>query len=368
MRNLLFLVLVVVVVRCILVGVAMVRGPGPAAVVAVESGQHSDAWWYLHIANEGYPQIADPAQFGHADRTGVLQSPWAFFPLYPLLVHGSAQLLRIDGIHAMFLLSWVLGIAALLVFHRLMVQLRGEGAALWSSIALLLFPMAIYFHVHYTEALFLLALAGAFLSVARGRSGWAAAACGALVLVRPNGLLCLLPIALFAVEHAGLEWKQVRARPGELVRRLLFLLPALLAFAGYGLYQWSMTGTPFAFSAAQAGWGRQLMWPFLAFFRSGDTATQIESVYTLLLIAATIPLWKRLPLSFNLLLWINILVPLCSGSVDSMMRFTLVLFPYFLLLGDRLQRSPVRWVVLVVFFGLQLGYWWLWLEGHPLTA
>lgn len=368
MRNLLLLVLVVVVVRGVLLGVALVRDPGPVAAVAVESGLRSDAWWYLRIANEGYPPVTDPAQFGHADRTGVLQSPWAFFPLYPLLVQCTAQLLRIDGVQAMFLLSWLLGIAALLVFHRLMARLQGDGAALWSSAALLLFPVAVHFHVYYTEALFLLALAGAFLAVRSGRPWWAAVACAALVLVRPNGLLCLLPIAVFALECAGMRWRQALSRPGRTMRQLLFLLPALLAFAGYGLYQWSMTGTPFAFSAAQAGWGRQLMWPFLAFFRSGDMATQIESVYTLLLIAATIPLWKRLPLSFNLLLWINILVPLCSGSVDSMMRFTVVLFPYFLLLGRWLHGSPARWAVLAGSFCLQLGYWWLWLEGHPLTA
>lgn len=368
MRNLLILVLTLVAMRTVLLITAWAREPAPLATVALQSGLRHDAGWYLRIATEGYPRITDPAQFGHADRTGVLQSPWAFFPLYPLLVQSSARLLRIDMVPAMYLLGWLLGVAALLVVHRLLVHLHGERAALWSSAAWLAFPTAVHLHVYYTEALFLLALAGAFLSVARGRKVWAAVACVALVLVRPNGLLCLLPIALFAMERTGLGWKHLLARPRGSVPRLLFLLPALLAFAGYGLYQWSMTGTSLAFSAAQAGWGRQLMWPFLAFFRSGDMATQVESVYTLLLIAATVPLWKRLPLSLNVLLWLNILVPLCSGSVDSMMRFTVVLFPYFLLLGERLHRFRLRWAVVVLGFTLQLGYWWLWLEGHPLTA
>jgi hypothetical protein len=64
-----------------------------------------------------------------------------------------------------------------------------------------------------------------------------------------------------------------------------------------------MTGYYFAFSIAQAGWYREFMFPLFAFFRRGDFATQFNSVYTILVIILSAMIWKKLPLSMNLLAW-----------------------------------------------------------------
>jgi hypothetical protein len=100
-----------------------------------------------------------------------------------------------------------------------------------------------------------------------------------------------------------------------------------LALVLYGMYQYQMTGNYMAFGAAQAGWGRRFMFPFMAFFREGDVRMQFNSVYTILVMVYAIYFARKMPLSFQLLVWIGLLLPLTAGSVVSMPRFISMLFP-----------------------------------------
>ncbi len=363
MRNGIRIALFVFALRLLYAALAAVLDAGPL----VDQGFRSDAGWYAQIATEGYPEVNDPDQLGYVRGPEVRQSPWAFFPLYPLVVHVVMELIGVEAAQAMFLLSWLLGIAALVLYHRFAVEWSDADTARWATLALGLFPAGIYFHVYYTEALFIALMMAAFLAVQRGAWAWAAATAALLVLVRPNGMVLLLPLALFAWERKGPAWKELLHLPPRAARSVLFLLPAVVAFVTFTIYQWHHTGTPFAFAAAQAGWGRSLTWPFHAFFRSGDVATQVESVYTIGLIGCAALLTRRLPTSFAVLVWMGILLPLTSGSVDSMLRFTLGFFPLFLPAGAWLARSRWRWPVLASYTLLQLSCWVLWLQGHPIT-
>lgn len=368
MKASILILLAIVVWRGLYGGLSFVSEQGSFGSALTSSGLRNDAWWYLRIAEEGYPRITDRRELGYVDRELVVQSAWAFFPAYPVLVGGLARAFGISTPMTMFWLSWPLAFAAALFFFRFSERWQGARAAWWSLGVLLLCPMGIYMHVYYTEGLFLAALMGAFWAFYAERRGPAALCCVVLVLVRPNGLLILLPIALFILERADISLRTVLSRRREVWRHMYPLIPAVLAFMTYCVYQWVRTGTPFAFSVAQGGWDRHLTWPFLAFFRSGDVATQVESWYSIVLVLLTMPLWKRLPLSFNVLLWVNILLPLCSGSPDSMIRFTLGMFPYFLLFGGWLEHARLRWIILGAFVVLQMGWWVLWLDAHPITA
>ncbi|MFZ1687098.1 MAG: hypothetical protein WAU70_06740 [Flavobacteriales bacterium] len=369
-RDLLFVTAAVLGVRMASMVIDAYRAPDPEMddfERAETVGSRGDTGWYLAIAEHGYPVITDRDAIGHARKDDVVQTQWAFFPLYPWLIRATMLGLGITASAAMALWSLVLGIAALLLFHRFARERIGDSSARWVTAGLLLFPTGIYFHVHYTEALFFVLLMGAFLAAHHQRAMMVAACAALLALVRPNGLFMLLPIAVYWLERTGVPFSAALRDRRKVFSLLIMLLPAVLVFIGYCTFQWSRTGTPFAFSYAQAGWDRHLTFPFMAFFRSGDVGTQVESWYTIVLILFTIPLWKRLPLSFNLLLWLNILLPLCSGSVDSMTRFTIVLFPYFLLLGKWLEQFRFRWIVLTVSFLVQLGWWLLWLAGEPIA-
>jgi Gpi18-like mannosyltransferase len=326
-----------------------------------------DAGWYQLIATEGYSMIGPGESLGHWDGADIHQTAWAFFPLYPWTIRAFTFLTGLE-ISVSFLVVGAL-LSALIAFlaFRLFSLKSSNAAASWGVLALFLQPFAIYFHLGMTEALFLSALLGAFLAIEE-RSGFALAlSTTILVLTRPNGLFMLPVLLVYMAEKAGdvaLLWKQ----PRILLARVWPMAFPLLAFAAYCAFQWSQTGNAFAFSTAQAGWDRHFTWPHAGFFNAGDVATQFDSWFTLALLALVFLLRKQLPFSMNLLLWISILLPLFSGTVASMPRFSTVLFPLFMLAGNLFARWRWRVPVLVASFLLQLGWLQLWLNGALITC
>lgn len=326
-----------------------------------------DAGWYQLIATEGYPVIGPGESLGYWDGADIHQTAWAFFPLYPWTIRAFAWLTGL-GMSASFLMMGALLSAALAwLAYRFFSLKADETAAGWGVMALFLQPFGIYFHLGMTEALFLSALLGAFIAIEE-RSGFALAVSTAiLVLTRPNGLFMLPVLLVYMAEKEGdvaLLWK----RPRILLLRFWPMVFPLLAFVAYCAFQWSLTRNAFAFSAAQAGWGRHFTWPHTGFFNAGDIATQFDSWFTLALLALVFLLRKRLPLSMNLLLWISILLPLFSGSVAAMPRFASILFPLFMLFGSLLAQWRWRAPALALSFLLQLGWLRLWLDGALITC
>ena len=327
-----------------------------------------DAGWYQLIAVEGYRTPATGADLGHWHGSDVHQTEWAFFPLYPWLVRAISAITGLGVPAAMLLLGAIFSCIVAVLAMNLFTFLKGPVVAVWSTFALFMQPFGIYFHLGMTEGLFLAALLGSFISVAN-RSWIGLAVCTtALVLTRPNGLFLLPVLLLFAAEVDGMDSRSSLNRPEYWIKRAAPLLFPVTAFAAYCVFQWQRTGDAFAFSSAQAGWARSFTLPFEGFFNGGDIATQFDSWYTLVLLAVLILLWKRLPLSFNILLGISILLPLFSGSVASMPRFTTILFPLFLLAGEWLAASRWRYPVLAVCFAAQLFWFGLWLNGALITC
>ena len=348
------IVLVLVAIRLALIALHVESSDMPW----IEAGHRHDSGWYQKIALNGYP--ADPKDLGEP----YVQTEWAFFPLYPLLIRATMSVGFSDPVLAMEVLSWPLMILAVIGFAGLSRRLLSERTAHFALLLFVCFPFSIFLHVHYSEALFLSLLFASFNAIHDRRSVVASFLLAALVLVRPSGLFMLPPALLFHMERSG----HLFSDPRHYHRSLWIAIPAVICFSAYTFFQFQMTGDPFAFSSAQAGWGRRLSWPWESFFSSGDIATQIESIYTILLIPFAIFLLKDQPRSFQLLVLINILMPLLSGSVDSMTRFTLVMFPLFLGLAEKIGSWKRPWPVLAIMLFLQTICVWLWSKGHMLMA
>lgn len=327
-----------------------------------------DAGWYKRIALNGYPEVGSGEDLGHWQGTDIHQTEWAFFPLYPWLVRTTLHATGLGVGQVYMVLGALLSALLALMAYHLFSYMQGATSAYWGVLALLSQPFGIYFHLGMTEALFLCALLGCFLAVKK-RWPWGLAFCASiLVLTRPNGLFLLPVLVLYANELDGNPVSSLWRDPMGAFQRSWPLLFPLAAFAGWCILQWHMTGEPFAFSAAQAGWGRSLTWPFKGFFNAGDLATQFDSWFTIGLLGVAFTVRKQLPPSLNLLLWVSILLPLFSGSVASMPRFTTVLFPLFLLAGNWLAGQRWKVPILAMAFMLQLGWFVLWLKGDLLTC
>ena len=277
-----------------------------------------DGRWYRMVAESGYLLV--PGR----------QSDPAFFPLYPVLlraVHG----LGIGYTTAGPLLSTGALLGALVAFHALSRDLFGETFARRAAVYAAIFPLGTVFSMTYPESLVLAALALAGLAALRER-WWLAGACAAAAaLARPEGVFVALPIAAAA-------W-QARGRLSPSARGGAFgaaLAPAA-ALASFPLYLATVLHDPLAWTRAERAWGRHFS-PigFVAALRGLPAELARNpwlvrdvvalAVYLVLLVAAR---RAGTPLPWLLAGLAVVVLPIFSGSFESIGRFGLLVPPLF---------------------------------------
>jgi mannosyltransferase PIG-V len=318
-----------------------------------------DAQWFVHIADHGYDS----------------KQATSFFPLYPLLVHGLAFVVR-STVVAGVLLSLVAAAVAALLLVEIARPLLGPRGARDAVLLVALYPLAFVFTAVQSDALFLALSAGAFLAALRGR-GWIAGICGGLaVATRLVGLALLPALLLLLWPRRGREL----ARPAPLL-----LLPA--ALGGYMLYLHRHVHDALAFQhAQQVFWLRRTpplgplsgLWEAIQSGRRGGAELVLHlprgqgaptgyvareqvatwnAVHLLLLLAAlglTWVAWKRLGPAFGLYslatLALILLSPPAYFPLASFPRYLLADFPVFLVLAALLRDHPrARQIVLFTF-------------------
>jgi hypothetical protein len=193
-----------------------------------------DGRYYLRIAAHGYP--------------GALthDAPQAaFFPLYPLLVHGIGVALGGNWALAGLATSLLTGAAACLAVGALARDRAGEEAGVRAGWLFAVAPGAAFLSPAYAEGLAISLCAVALLLLDRRRWG-AAGVVGALATASS-------PLALpIVVAGAWAAWRSGEARA--------WWAPALATsgFGSYCVFLWARMGTPFGwFDAERVGWAGQ---------------------------------------------------------------------------------------------------------------
>jgi Gpi18-like mannosyltransferase len=322
--------------------------------------QH-DSGWYQQIATNGHHKINKEDL---APKPGVWQqSYYAFFPLYPLLSGAILHFVNFDFDYIAFLWSLVLSTLCFWVFFLLAKDfLSNAYKAFWATLVLIIFPFHFYFSMFMTEALFLLLLALCFLCI-RKNNKLAFSICAALlVLSRPNGIFMAIPLYAFYVENKAFD-KKLSIKDFFPLEFMAF--PATMVC--YCIYLNYMTGDFLAFSTAQKGWDKHFQFPLKSLFNDGSLRVKFHSVYSILIMLFAIFNFKKWPLSFNLLIWINILLPLSAGTPTSMARYISVIFPLFFLLGSSLRELKYKELIIALLFSAHLWSYYYWLTGDPLT-
>lgn len=290
-----------------------------------------DAPHYLDLARDGY--VA----------SGVGARWIVFYPLYPWLVRAAAFVLR-DYLLAAFFVSAVASVAAALLLYRLARLDETEETARASVIFLLTFPTAYFLHIGYTESLFLALTLGAFLA-ARGGRWWVAGLLGALAgMTRVNGLL-LAPA--LACEALG----EYRRGPRRWRWRWLWALSSAAGFGVYLLINYRLFGEPLAFLDAQHDyWYKHLTWPWLGVretwaalaVRPPAEALMVgwqELLFVLVGLGCAVWCWARQRPSYAVWVTLNWLLWTSTSFVLSVPRYTLALFPLYLLFARADARS-----------------------------
>jgi hypothetical protein len=302
-----------------------------------------DAWHYTRIAESGYPSL-DPS------RT-------AFFPLFPTLIRIVAELQgrtdRAGLFVAAILVANVCLVAATMVLAALVRLDLTPDDARRSAWYLLVFPTSLFLSAGYSESLFLLLTMGAILACRTDRWLWAAGLGMFAAVTRPVGLVICVPLAVeaFLAWRASGQWRWRSA--------VAFVAP----FVGFGAWMLYLNTTfrdPLAFLHAQKGWDRSLELPWDTFFHFFEGRLTLESglhsltdlTFTIVGISLALLAWRWLRTSYALYMTALLLVPLSTGTLLSMPRFLLVMFPMYLVLAILGRRTAVHETLLVVGMGL----------------
>lgn len=314
-----------------------------------------DAWYYNDIARHLYQNKDDV---------------FAFFPLYPLLSRGLSELTAWPVYVSGIVIANLAVIGALLLLYKVYYQKLGREPLSIAVILLAVWPSSIFLSSFYSESLYLLFVVWSFQYFRRGNMPLSGVT-GALVsATRPTGLV-LLPA--FAAEAL---WKERR-----ITWPMLWLLLIAAGVAGYSIFCLFQTGDPLFFSHIQKNWNRALSspWPvfldhFSTMVQSNHLTNEVSFVFLLDMLSALFALalipyvWKRLGMAEALFVLGTLVLTFSTGSTRSLTRFTLTLFPLFLVLGDMLQG---RWRVVValvmvlmtlsVFTTVEFAVWmWTW--------
>lgn len=315
--------------RCIVLATAaIVQATGtPHGAAGVALGgrgtldvlQSWDGRWYRTIATHGYLLI--PGR----------QSDPAFFPLLPIVLRISRLVGLSYGIGSVVVSSVAFGIG-LLALYELVRTWLPEPIARRSAVYAAIFPMSFVFSMMYPEAIAfaLIALAGVF--AARRRWASCAACAAAATLARPEGAILIIPIAAAAAQ----AWKSMpTASRGRAVGAALSPIAALVGYSGY---LWWSLGQPFAWTKAQAAWGRSFhstgiyaaLLSLLTAARHHETWLFRDGIFCLVFLVCLLVAWRAgVPRAWIVAGAAMVLLPLTSGAFTSDARFGLLALPVY---------------------------------------
>ena len=181
--------------------------------------------------------------------------------------------------------------------------------------------------------------------------------------------MVVLPLAI----EAFLEWRAGRLRPWRPMWRpaVAVALPGVFLL-GWMWFLWMRLGDPLAFLHAQDGWNREVgpPWDTLIEFFNGRFSLHsglhslTDLAFTIIGIAGVILSWRWLRPSYTVWFGVMMLVPLMTGSLESMPRFVLVMFPLYLVLAILGRRQGVHETLLVVGMGVSGIYMALYAQWY----
>jgi hypothetical protein len=293
-----------------------------------------DAGWYHGIASQGYV-------YGEGGRTNL-----AFFPLYPMLMRGGGTLLgsrQEDFYFAGIVISWLAFAAAMVVLYQLARLDLDERAAGRAVVYAAVFPFAYFFGMVYSESLFFLGLVGAAYAMRTKRWAWAAVAGAAMTATRVTGVMALPGLAWLA-------WRAVGGERREQAKAALSVLGCLAGIGLYSAYNYALSGHAFAWYDAITYWnyepgGNPVAMPLAVLgalvtrpmIYLNETMAPYDLLNTVAAVGALclVPvIWKRFGTGYALIVLGGLLLPLSSGQLEGLGRYTSVQFPIALALAS----------------------------------
>jgi hypothetical protein len=292
------------------------------------------------------------AKFGYS-ATGELQPLLVFYPLYPWTVRLFAFFTR-DYLVSAFMVSTIASLVTAIVLLRLIELDYAKDLAQRAVWFLFIFPTSYFLHIGYTESLFIMLALSSIFSARKQR--WLLAGLfGAFTcLTRANGLV-LLPVLMMEALHQ--YWTTRRWQ-----WQCLWIGVAGLGFGGYLLLNKHVTGDAFAFtSLMQQFFYKSLSAPWTGIDnaigslmqRQPGEAEMIgmqELVFIALGLACTVVSWIKLRPVYSVWMTGNWLLFVSVSFVLSVPRYTLTMFPIYILFSMLAARRV--WLAVITFWSI----------------
>lgn len=353
-----------------------------------------DSAWYLVIAQYGY------GHGGEGLRT-------TFFPLYPLMVRAVGVVIGSDLLGGVLISLVCFGLGLLVLYKLAALELDDERAKL-CVLLLAFFPMSFYFSAVYTESLFLALSVGCIYMARTGRWG-SAAALGALAAASRNtGVMLAVPFVILFLygpradlpppARALSSWRSRLLPRYRVSPALAWVLVIPLGLVAYIVYLAAATGhglTPFSdeslwfhkfagpfggvWNGAVAAWDglRQLIHgpsATVTYFRQagGDPITvagQNLMLFGFLVVGllAFVGVVRTLPFAYTAYVLVALgpalSYPIIPQPLDSLPRYEMVVFPFFIWAANWAHRRRIApyvlacEAVLLGFFTAQFATW-----------
>ncbi|NOY14930.1 MAG: hypothetical protein GXP43_01810 [bacterium] len=334
-----------------------------------------DAWWgrlanfdgyhYWNLVKDGYVY-------------GLYQS---FFPGFALLMRPFYWLVGNYVVLAGVLINLALLFASLVLLKE--ISKGNKVQAGMAVLFLLSWPASFYFASFYTESLFLVLSLAAFYFYTKNKTGPALLMAGAASAVRLAGIFIVVSFILDRLVrlYRFKGWRGV-IKGEVMVKMFLWLVIGGVGLWLYMAFLQIRFGDALIFFHNQSRFlaGRQtdklillpqVIYRYLKMFITTPINNPIFFVISLefwslvLAIAGLVFLWlKKAPVYLQIYGWLSLILPTLTGTLSSLPRYVLVIFPVFL--GLSFLPKRVRWFVIGVnavwlFFAFArfIQGWWI---------
>lgn len=325
---------------------------------------HSDGAFYVTIAERGYDYNENEA------------SIVAFFPGYPLIVRQFTALIGVPAPTAAVAVGNLFLLIATFFLSAYCLARPRPTPLLQTLVAFSTFPTTFFFHMAYSESLFLCLAILFMLGIASRWKPWVVALIsGAATGVRPVGVALLVPLAMYLVA------KDKSFTYSNLRKGAVMLLGAwgLVAFMGYQYYEF---GDGLAFAKTQrfhrarpdVGTADKIFaiasWePLWSVYDPGspgywgniiDVDNRLLSlsfanpiIYLSIVICVAVGAWKEWLTYYEVALAVGLLgIPYLTRSYEMCMlsqgRFAALCFPVYIVIGQLLKRLKPGYALSVI--------------------
>ncbi len=307
-----------------------------------------DGHWYRVVAAHGYLFVP-----GHRSDT-------AFFPLYPMILK-SIRAVGLPVISTGIILSNLTFLVGIVAFYELTRMLfPDERQAYRACVYVAILPPSFVFSMEYPTSLVFTTLALCGLCALKRWWIPAAILVALATLARPEGLFFAAALLAIAVR----QWPTLG--PNERGGAVAAIAAAPAALVSFPLYLSYSLHDPHAWSESQHAWGRSFrpdglfrtFWTLPSTLQHDAWLTRdavAVAVYAALLVYA----WRKgIGRGWIAASALIVILPLTTGSVESVARFGLVGFAFYWALARVSERRWIDRSLRVVFVGL-LGAWML---------